>query len=102
MKLFRYHTDPSVQIPRGWRVAYFDYFSNAVILYPVGVHLVVMLARRLWELSYRCKASRLERLMEAVRRKAVEEDRAGRNYPDWDIRRTFKALEDLGDKSNLP
>lgn len=85
--------------PPGFRVAYFDLCRNEIICCPVGLHLVVMLFRRLWELSFWCKPSRMERLMERVRQVAIREYIAGRHGRiDW--KDALDAIQD--NRSNLP
>lgn len=62
-------------IPRGFRVAYYDIMNHVGHCYPIGLHLVVMFIRRLWQISYWWSPSRLDRLIQ----KAIEEDRCVQN-----------------------
>lgn len=50
------------RIPPWHRIAYRDFVLDCAIAYPIGLHLVVKLCRRVWEWSYRYTPSRQDRL----------------------------------------
>lgn len=47
-------------IPWGYRIAYIDYAIPAAVTYPIGVHLIAMASRRVWEWSFRYRQSAFE------------------------------------------
>lgn len=50
-------------IPSTHRVAYYDFLRDFAICYPVGIHLLVRLARRIWEWSFKYSPSKMEMKM---------------------------------------
>lgn len=50
-------------IPKTYRVAYYDFTGDFAICYPAGIHLLVRLARRIWEWSFKYNPSKLEMQM---------------------------------------
>jgi hypothetical protein len=66
-------------IPTGYRIAWWDWSRNVSHAYPIGLHLVVALGRRLWEWSYRIvQPTALEQRIRRERHEAYEEGhRAG-------------------------
>lgn len=61
------------RLPRGYRIAYLDFMRGRAAAYPIGIHLIVRLARRLWEATFRYSPSRLEKLMIKLRAKTIKE-----------------------------
>ncbi|MFA7677088.1 MAG: hypothetical protein WCY34_02840 [Candidatus Omnitrophota bacterium] len=55
------------RIPRGYRVAYWDYPRAGVVVYPFGVHYLVMLCHRVWQCSYWYRPSWVEKLQDDLR-----------------------------------
>lgn len=49
-------------LPRGYRIAYWDFCSDRAYAYPFGIHLLVMLARRVWQCSFWYRPSWVEQL----------------------------------------
>ena len=58
---------PGARIPPWHRIAYRDFGLDCAIAYPIGLHVVVKLCRRVWEWSYRYWPSRLEQLHSKAR-----------------------------------
>lgn len=61
------------RIPRFRRVAYYDVVYGCAHVYPIGIHLLVMLFRRFYELTYFYNPSKLERLLVKQRHLIIEE-----------------------------
>jgi len=89
MRLLReriiYHGE---RIPRFYRVAYEDWFTWSVYAYPVGVHWLARWARRLHELSYRYRASKMEEVIAEAKRQAYSR---GRQAGEAAVRREWEA-----------
>ncbi len=47
--------------PKGYRPAWWDVYCHVAACYPIGLHLVAMLAHWLWGLTFWYRPSRLER-----------------------------------------
>lgn len=51
-------------IPRFYRIAYLDLCSFCYTCYPIGIHLIARIVRRIWEWSFCYRSSRIERIVE--------------------------------------
>jgi len=54
-------------IPRGYSVAYWDHPRGGAVVFPFGVHYLVMLCRRVWQWSFWYRPSWIERLQDDLR-----------------------------------
>lgn len=61
------------RIPPWHRIAYRDFFRDCAVAYPIGLHIVVKLCRRVWEWSYRYRPSRLEQMLADIRKFSYRE-----------------------------
>ena len=57
---------------RGYRAVYIDYCRSEIICFPIGIHWIVMAARRMWELTVFYWPSRLEMLIERKVKERIE------------------------------
>lgn len=62
--------EPEVKAPKLYRLSYFDCERSRYVLYPIGIHWIVMVARRVWEWSFYSKPSKLEKLVRQAEDKA--------------------------------
>src|SRR5690606_18860978 len=73
-------------IPWGYRIAYRDVLSWHAVAYPIGIHLIARLVRRVWELSFRYRPSALENLISKATEAEIERRiKAGRLRRGFDL-----------------
>lgn len=66
------------EIPRGYRVAYCDYWRDVDICYPIGIHWIARMIRRIWEWSLNSKPSKHELYMFKFEAEILERGRESR------------------------
>lgn len=57
------HRHEGEMMPRGYRIAYMDHMRRRDVCYPIGIHLIARLIRRIHEWSYRYRPSAMERMV---------------------------------------
>ena len=73
------------RLPFGYRVAYYDHVRGRFVCYPIGLHWLARLRRRLWERSFDYNFSEFEQVM-LLQRKLLQhafERRPGQVEAAW-------------------
>lgn len=60
------------EMPRGYRIGYYDVIRQVAYLFPVGIHWLVGLAIRVWDLTFLCSESKREKLAWSIRSEFIE------------------------------
>lgn len=82
------------QVPRWYRVAYWDVPYQETVCCPVGLHLLVRLCRRLWEWSYAYRPSWMESLLSEAWHRGVQQEREYHEHLTSQLERSYQELVD--------
>lgn len=58
--MIRKYVQLGEQTPAYYRIAWYDWFEYRGVAYPIGIHLMMKLLRRLWEWSHQYRPSKIE------------------------------------------